>query len=195
MRPEHRGAGPILSATHGRTPKDGRSREARICRLAGGAISGASRYGKPHHSPNGEHATAGCRTHCRRTRAKATASFTHRESAAARRPNASNLLPGGSANAWYAALLVKKLPQPVKGLGRCPAFLLGRVLINAQIAASLVAEFVQKSGGLSKKQQLTGLFCKRDARNGCSGLGWRVIHNEGKTALLDWRAGTCDHVR
>src|SRR5262249_7966854 len=32
----------------------------------------------------------------------------------------------------------------------------GRVLINAQIAAPLVAEFVQKSAGLFKKQQLTG---------------------------------------
>src|SRR5262249_55537275 len=30
----------------------------------------------------------------------------------------------------------------------------------------LVAEFVQKSSGLFKKQQLTGLFCERDARNG-----------------------------
>jgi len=44
---------------------------------------------------------------------------------------------------------------------------IGRVLINAQIAALLVAEFVHKSAGLSKKQQLTGLFCERDARNGC----------------------------
>jgi hypothetical protein len=33
---------------------------------------------------------------------------------------------------------------------------------NAQIVVSLVAEFVQKSAGLSKKQQLTGLFCERD---------------------------------
>src|SRR5262245_38731784 len=32
---------------------------------------------------------------------------------------------------------------------------LGRILINAQIAALLVAEFVQKSACLSKKQQLT----------------------------------------
>jgi hypothetical protein len=32
---------------------------------------------------------------------------------------------------------------------------LRRVLINAQIAALLVAEFVQKIAGLSKKQQLT----------------------------------------
>src|SRR5215468_1155374 len=32
---------------------------------------------------------------------------------------------------------------------------LGRVLISAQIAALLVAEFVQKSACLSKKQQLT----------------------------------------
>jgi hypothetical protein len=48
--------------------------------------------------------------------------------------------------------------------------LLGRVLINAQIAALLVAEFVHKSAGLSKKQQLTRLFCKRHARSGCGGL-------------------------
>jgi hypothetical protein len=38
----------------------------------------------------------------------------------------------------------------------------GRVLIDAQIAALFVAEFVQKSAGLFKKQQLTGLFCERD---------------------------------
>src|SRR5262249_7491161 len=40
-------------------------------------------------------------------------------------------------------------------------------LINAQIAALLVAEFVHKSAGLYKKQQLTASFCERDARNGC----------------------------
>jgi len=47
---------------------------------------------------------------------------------------------------------------------------LGRVLINAQIAALLVAEFFQESPDLSKKQQLTGLFCERDARNGRGGF-------------------------
>jgi hypothetical protein len=39
----------------------------------------------------------------------------------------------------------------------------------------LVAEFVQKSSGLFKKQQLTGLFCERDARNGCGRSKPRVL--------------------
>ena len=43
----------------------------------------------------------------------------------------------------------------------------GRVLISARIAALPVAECVYKSARLSKKQQLTGLFCEQDARNGC----------------------------
>jgi len=50
----------------------------------------------------------------------------------------------------------------------------GRVLINAQIAAGYALTLRLRHLWywyfclrLSKKQQLTGLFCEQDARNGC----------------------------
>src|SRR5215471_19666502 len=57
---------------------------------------------------------------------------------------------------------------------------LGRVPINAQIAA--FAEFGHKSPGLSKKQQLTGLFCERDARNGYGQAAMAKYHSRVEVA-------------
>src|SRR5215468_9357997 len=57
---------------------------------------------------------------------------------------------------------------------------LGRVPINAQIAA--FAEFGHKSPGLSKKQQLTGLFCERDARNGYGQAAMAKNHSRVEVA-------------
>src|SRR6516162_294814 len=43
------------------------------------------------------------------------------------------------------------------------------VAVNKPILACQRHRFVQKSAGLSKKQQLTGLFYRREARTGCGG--------------------------
>jgi hypothetical protein len=70
----------------------------------------------------------------------------------AQRDRQRSLPPLGSDTAG-AKICRRYIIREVRAEGR-----LGRVLINAQIAAPLVAEFVQESAGLFKKQQLTGLF-------------------------------------